>query len=154
MPSPIGSPRSEERNDPNGYIRRMSHWPEDKKRDWDEARIVAAFSEWLEGEGWTVETEKDYIDIVAQRGNERLLAEVKGRTSSRSGAGVDSLYGQLLRRMPPEEVGEPTTRFAVVVPDTAETAARRVPKRVREALRIDIYTVGDDGRVEMLPETS
>lgn len=65
-------------------------------------------------------------------------------------AGVDSLYGQLLRRMPPEEVGEPATRFAVVVPDSAETAALRVPKRVRDALRIDIYTVADDGQVEIL----
>jgi hypothetical protein len=130
----------------------MSHWPEDRKRDWDEARIVTAFSQWLEARGWTVETEKDYIDVVAERGAEKLLAEVKGRTKSRPGAGVDSLYGQLLRRMPPEEVGEPTTRFAVVVPDSSETAVLRVPKRVRDALRIDIYTVTDSGQVEILSD--
>ena len=130
----------------------MSHWPEDRKKDWDEARIVTAFSQWLEARGWTVETEKDYIDVVAERGAEKLLAEVKGRTKSRPGAGVDSLYGQLLRRMPPEEVGEPTTRFAVVVPDSSETAALRVPKRVRDALRIDIYTVTDSRQVEILSD--
>jgi hypothetical protein len=130
----------------------MAHWPEDRKRDWDEARIVTAFSQWLEARGWTVETEKDYIDVVAERGAEKLLAEVKGRTKSRPGGGVDSLYGQLLRRMPPEEVGEPTTRFAVVVPDSSETAALRVPKRVRDALRIDIYTVTDSGQVEILSD--
>jgi hypothetical protein len=33
----------------------MSHWPEDKKRDWDEAGIVAAFSEWLAGDALTSE---------------------------------------------------------------------------------------------------
>jgi hypothetical protein len=128
----------------------MSHWPEDQKKDWDEARIVRAFSQWLEADGWKVETEKEYIDVVAERGDERLLAEVKGRTTSRPGAGVDTLYGQLLRRMPPEEVGEARTRFAVVVPDSARPAALRVPKRVRDALRIDVYTVGDDDHVEIL----
>lgn len=130
----------------------MSHWPEDQKRDWDEARIVRAFSQWLEADGWKVEIEKDYIDVVAERGDQKLLAEVKGRTSSRPGAGVDSLFGQLLRRMPPGEVGESKTRFAVVVPDAAKSASLRVPKRVRDALRIDIYTVGDDGQVEMLKD--
>lgn len=130
----------------------MSHWPEDKKREWDEARIVRVFSEWLEADGWRVETEKDYIDLVAERGEEKILAEVKGRTANRPGGGVDSLYGQLLRRMPPKEVGEETTRFAVVVPTNAKAAAPRVPKRVRSALRIDIYTVSDDDQVQMLGE--
>ena len=134
------------------YSQWMSHWPEEKKRDWDEARVVAAFSRWLEGKGWTVETEKDYIDVVAQKGDTKLFAEIKGRTTSRAGAGVDSLYGQLLRRMPPEEMDEPTTRFAVVVPDSARVAALRVPKRVRDALRIDIYSVADNGDVMMLSE--
>lgn len=130
----------------------MAHWPEDRKRDWDEARIVRAFSQWLVDNDWTVETEKDYIDVVAQRGAEKLLAEVKGRTKSGRGGGIDSLYGQLLRRMPAEEVGEATTRFAVVVPDSSEKAALRVPKRVRDALRIDIYTVTDSGQVEILSD--
>lgn len=84
----------------SSYIHSMSHWPEDKKREWDEARIVRVFSEWLEADGWRVETEKDYIDLVAERGEEKILAEVKGRTANRPGGGVDSLYGQLLRRMP------------------------------------------------------
>jgi hypothetical protein len=42
--------------------------------------------------------------------------------------------------------------FAVVVPTSAETAALRVPRRVRELLRIDVYTVGDDGKVMMPKE--
>src|SRR5215203_2528703 len=59
-------------------------------------------------------------------------------------------YGQLLRRMPSEEVGDPNTKFAVVIPTGAEAAALRVPKRVRDVLRIDVYAVSDDGQVDRL----
>lgn len=92
------------------------------------------------------------MDVVAHRGNETIYAEVKGRTKSRPGAGLDTLYGQLLRRMPAEEVGDPNTRFAVVIPSGAEAAALRVPRRVRDLLRIDIYAVSDDGQVEKLSD--
>lgn len=40
----------------------------------------------------------DFLDIYAERGQERLYAEAKGRTSE-IGLDVDILYGQLLRRM-------------------------------------------------------
>jgi hypothetical protein len=111
----------------------MSNWDDEKKALRDEDRVVRAFCLWLTSEGWTtVETEKDFIDVVAERGDEKLYAEVKGKTTSRPGVGLDTLYGQLLRRIPSEEVGEPKTRFAVVVPKNAETAALRVPVRVRQ----------------------
>ena len=92
------------------------------------------------------------MDVVAYRGNETIYAEVKGRTTSRPGAGLDTLYGQLLRRMPAEEVGNPNTRFAVVIPTGAAAAALRVPRRVRDVLRIDVYAVSDDGQVERLTD--
>jgi hypothetical protein len=44
------------------------------------------------------------------------------------------------------------TRFAVVIPTGAEAAARRVPRRVRDLLRIDVYAVSDDGQVEKLAD--
>ena len=91
------------------------------------------------------------MDVVAHRANETIYAEVKGQTKSRPGAGLDTLYGQLLRRMPGEEVGE-NTRFAVVIPTGAEEAALRVPRRVRDLLRIDIYAVSDDRQVEKLAD--
>jgi hypothetical protein len=74
-------------------------------------------------------------DALAHRGNETIYAEVKGRTKSRPGAGLDTLYGQLLRRMPVEEVGDPNTRFAVVIPTGAEAAA------LRNALAAGLLTV-------------
>jgi hypothetical protein len=101
---------------------------------------------------WETETETEFVDVVAHRGNETIYAEVKGRTDSRPGAGLDTLYGQLLRRMPAEEIGDPNTRFAVVIPTGAEAAALRVPRRVRDVLRIDVYAVSDDGQVERLAD--
>lgn len=63
----------------------------------------------------------------------------------RLGLDVDTLYGQLLRRMPIAD--ESISRFVVVVPSAAVKAAIRVPPRVREMLRIDIFEVTDDDRV-------
>jgi hypothetical protein len=54
--------------------------------------------------------------------------------------------------MPVEEVGDPNTRFAVVIPTGAEAAALRIPRRVRDLLRIDIYAASDDGQVEKLAD--
>jgi hypothetical protein len=54
--------------------------------------------------------------------------------------------------MPAEEVSDTNTRFAVVIPTGAEPAALRVPRRVRDVLRIDVYAVSDDGEVERLAD--
>lgn len=97
--------------------------------EWHERDVVVpAFRQWLEAQGWETETETEFVDVVAHRGNETIYAEVKGRTNSRPGAGLDTLYGQLLRRMPAEEIGDPNTRFAVVIP----TGAKRPPSGSRE----------------------
>jgi hypothetical protein len=125
----------------------MAHWGSEV--EWHERDVVVpAFQLWLEAQGWETETEAEFVDVVARRGNETIYAEVKGRTKGRPGAGLDTLYGQLLRRMPAEE--DPNTTFAVVVPTGSEAAALRVPRRIRDSLRIDIYTVSDDGQVERL----
>jgi hypothetical protein len=68
--------------------------------------------------------EVEHVDVVADRGNQRLYAEAKGRTAP-MGLDVDTLYGQLLRRMPADQVG--TAVFAVVVPDSAVKTPERVP---------------------------
>jgi hypothetical protein len=126
----------------------MANW--EPGVEWHERVVVAAFRRWLEAHGWETEIEAEFVDVVAHRGNETIYAEVKGRTKSSPGAGLDTLYGQLLRRMPAEEVGDPNTRFAVVIPTGAEVAALRVPRRVRDVLRIDVYAVSDDGKVDRL----
>lgn len=110
----------------------------------DEARVVAAFCAWLERDGWRVQREVDFCDVIAERDGERLYAEAKGRTSA-LGLDVDTMYGQLLRRMP--LLDDPVGSFAVVVPTEAVKAALRVPPRVREALRVRVFAVDEDGGV-------
>lgn len=109
----------------------------------DEKRVVDAFVAWLEENGWTTDTEVNFVDVCARRGDERLYAEAKGRTAA-IGLDVDTLYGQLLRRMADPSVG---ARYAVVVPTAAIPAALRVPAWVRQRLDVDVYEVDDAGRV-------
>jgi hypothetical protein len=112
----------------------------------DEPRVVAAFSEHLREHGWSVAPKVHHgdVDVLAERNGARIYAEVKGITSD-AGTDVDTAYGQLLRRMRQED--EPAARYAIVVPVKAQRVAERVPRRVRETLRIDIYTVDSGGAV-------
>lgn len=111
----------------------------------DENRVVDAYVAWLKRSNWTVQREMDFADVYAERGEERLYAEAKGRTTS-PGLDVDTLYGQLLRRM---RDPEPGARYAVVVPTAALTAALRVPAWVRDRLSIDVYEVDDNSEVQL-----
>jgi hypothetical protein len=110
----------------------------------DEARVIEAFVTWLTSEGWSVEREVDFCDVVARRGGETLFAEAKGETAA-IGLDVDTMYGQILRRMPIAE--NESYRFAVVVPLHAREAALRVPTRTRELLRISVFVVTAEGEV-------
>lgn len=111
----------------------------------DEERVVRAFCAFLEAQGWSTEREVGFIDVVAQKDGHRILAEAKGRTAA-VGLDVDTMFGQLLRRMP-QERPSPETRFAVVVPTEASAAVERVPRWVRAELSIDLYVVSDVGSV-------
>jgi hypothetical protein len=106
--------------------------------------VIDAFARHLAEGGWNVSPEVDFCDLVAERAGERLFVEAKGRTAA-IGTDVDTMYGQLLRRMPLAE--DPGSRFAVVVPTRAELAALRVPSRVRALLSVDVYVVDDGGAV-------
>ena len=117
----------------------------------DEARVVDLFCAALERDGWTVTREVEFVDVVARKDGATIYAEAKGRTAA-PGLDVDTMYGQLLRRMRSED--EPNTRYAVVVPDTALAAAKRVPTWVRSRLGIDVYAVYEDGRVELHGSTA
>ncbi|WP_203668288.1 hypothetical protein [Cellulomonas pakistanensis] len=111
----------------------------------DEERVVSAFCRWLDGQGWAVQREVDFCDVVARRDDETLYAEAKGRTAA-IGLDVDTLYGQLLRRVPLHDTG--SARFGVVVPTEARAAALRVPEATRRLLRVTVYVVDEGGQVE------
>ncbi len=109
-----------------------------------EAEVVDAFEAWLRGAGWAVDREVAFVDLRAEHPDGRLLyVEAKGHMTS-PGLDVDTLYGQLLRRMKPEEAA---ARYAVVVPTSVLKAVQRVAPAVRETLRIDLFTVDDAGQV-------
>ncbi len=93
----------------------------------DETRVVEAFCKHLQNDGWDVQREVQFVDVMATRGSQALYAEAKGRTSS-IGLDVDTLYGQLLRRLPDEAAG---SVLGVVVPESAVAAALRVPEWIR-----------------------
>lgn len=77
----------------------------------------------------------------------RLYAEAKGRTAA-PGLDVDTMFGQLLRRMPTED--DPAARYAVVVPTEALRAVQRIPARVLGLLRVDVYAVDAGGEVQLV----
>lgn len=115
-----------------------------------ETEVVDAFATWLAHEGWSVMAGPDkWVDIYAERGNERLICEAKGQTKD-NGASADILWGQLLRRM--GQLGDPGTRYAVVVPEAIKDACLRVPGVVRQRLGVDVYLVGTDGTVRRVAE--
>lgn len=113
----------------------------------DEKRVVEAFCAWLSSQGWSIEREVAFCDVVARKDGTTLFAEAKGRTAA-MGLDVDAMYGQLLRRMPIAE--DESVRFAVVVPTEAATAALRVPERTRKLLRISVFEVTVAGEVSQV----
>ena len=108
-----------------------------------EAAVVAGFCRWLTAQGWDVDTEVAWADVVATRAGQRLVAEAKGATSAPN-LDIDTAYGQLLRRM--GQHGD-DTRFGLVVPERHLAGALRVPAAVRRSLRIDVYGVDEAGTV-------
>lgn len=108
-----------------------------------EAGVVEAFCRHLEADGWKVETEVDHVDVKATRDDITLLAEAKGVTTS-PGLDIDTLYGQLLRRM--GRTDSPT-RYVVVIPKKHRPKAERVDESVRARLGIEIATVDESGAV-------
>ncbi len=110
-----------------------------------ETEVVADFVTWLVRDGWSVTTEVDWVDVIAERDGVRLVGEAKGITSA-PGLDVDTMYGQLLRRMTDED---DHTRYAVIVPERVVTAVLRVPDHIRRRLRIEVFGVDERGVVSV-----
>ena len=114
-----------------------------------EKQVEDAFAAHLRADGWDVSTNnRDYVDLLAKRGSEVIVAELKGHTSS-PGLDVDTGYGQLLRRMDPEQA---SVRYALVVPATLRKHVTRVCQGVRERLGVELYVVDDDGAISLVSD--
>ena|SRR5688572_29611999 len=101
----------------------------------DEKRVVDAFCRWLQASGWEIAREQAFVDVVATRDGITLYAEAKGLTAA-IGLDIDTMYGQILRRMPIE----------------ARAAVLRVSHRVRQLLRIEVYCVDEKGGVFLVAD--
>lgn len=120
--------------------------------------MVQAFAQWMHENGWTmspgVATRGEDLTGFHWETGTTLLVECKGDTGTKMGATVDGAYGQLLRRMDRGRAYNGMTDtesicFALVVPRTDKCvyAALRVSRRIRQLLRISVYSVGEDGSV-------
>jgi hypothetical protein len=110
-----------------------------------EPEVVEVSAQWLKAAGWAVDREVAFCDLVARRGAQELRVEAKGDTAS-PGLDVDTMYGQLLRRM----VADDAVTYAIVGPEKTASAMLRVPAAVRTALRISVFAVKDTGEVVTL----
>ena len=109
-----------------------------------EKQVESAFVNYLQALGWEVSTKNvDYVDLIARRGSEVLVAELKGHTKS-AGTAIDIGYGQLMRRMTIELA---SAEFALVVPETLSRYVERVHFDIRKRLGISVYLVGSEGEV-------
>jgi hypothetical protein len=128
----------------------LAYHSEEERNKWHEhIVVVAGFRRWLESQGWKVETEREDIDVIATRGDKTIIAEAKGLTGKGKVKGMHTVYGQILRRMTPHRVSDPNTSFAVVVPAKSAVTAARVPKGIRDLLRLTVYSVTDEGEVKI-----
>ncbi|TQC42010.1 hypothetical protein EEB14_51340 [Rhodococcus sp. WS4] len=111
--------------------------------------MAGDFAGWLSSQGWTVRTDEDVVDIVAEKDGHLLYAEVKG-ASSAPGLDVDTAIGQLVRRMPSEP--DQSVSFALVVRDEPRSvdAAVRAPQRILDLLGMALYAVDENGSVRQL----
>ena len=98
----------------------------------------------LQERGWTIEQTHptDYTDLIARRGDEVLVCELKGVTKSPETA-VDIGYGQILRAMS----RHPDASNALVVPATLLPKTRRVSKEVRRKLGLTVLVVPEEGEI-------
>ncbi|MFE7422186.1 hypothetical protein [Rhodococcus sp. NPDC057529] len=111
--------------------------------------MARAFAGWLSSQGWTVRTEADFVEIVAEKDGQRLYVEIKA-ASTAPGLDVDTAIGQLVRRMPSE--ADQSVSFALVVRDEplSVEAAVRAPQRILDLLGMALYAVDEGGRVRQL----
>ncbi len=93
-----------------------------------EKQVEAQFISYLIDRGWVIERldPGDYTDLVAKRGAEVLVCELKGETKSPETA-MDIGYGQILRAMS----RYPEAAYALVVPEILRAKAERVSNSVR-----------------------
>jgi hypothetical protein len=92
------------------------------------------------------------IDIVAEKPGEACyFIEVEGDSSRQREQGMYSALGQLLVAM-----NNPNTQYALALPDTPEwvVQATKVPQRILDLLKLEIFPVSEQGVKTKGPQLS
>ena len=119
-----------------------------------EARLVDAFAEWLNGEGWVVRRRQidrgRQVDLLATRGEEVLLVETKAYVASpvstaavQQAAALRSVYPDLRAALPGYHA-----RAALVV--NAEPGVSAAALDSARTLGVEVYSVDASGDVHLL----
>ncbi len=117
----------------------------------DETRVVEAFCKHLQNDGWDVQREVQFVDVMATRG--RRPSTQRPRVERPRSAwmltpstGSSCAACRTKPRVPSLGV--------VVVPESAVPAALRVPEWIRTKLGVHIWAVADQGHVRLVWQPS
>lgn len=114
-----------------------------------EDSLKQVVKDWLEADGWTTQVAwkgARGADIVARRGDETWIIEVKGRGSLQP-MRVNyflAILGETLQRM-----SDPSARYSIALPDLAQFRGlwERLPSLAKERTTISALFVSDTGIV-------
>ena len=113
--------------------------------------LKGVLKDWLESAGWDVAIawgKSPGVDIVAERGEERWLIEVKGRGSSQPMRHnyFLGILGETLQRMHDAE-----TRYSIALPDLPQFRGlwSRLPEVAKARTQISAIFVSEDGAVDL-----
>ena len=100
----------------------------------------------LDLDNWRVQVKKGYLEmclLLVIRKNKRMYGlELLGALTDLELSLKEGTLYPLLNRMTDSDA-----RYAVVVPESSQRAALRVPRRVRDLLGIDVFVVAASGAV-------
>lgn len=112
----------------------------------DKRKIAAECEAWLRSHGVRIIAHQLYgrADMIAVNNNETFVVEVEGDSSRQKEQAMYSSLGQIVLSM-----GDPSPMisYALAVPDSAlwERQLRKVPSRIRELLRLQLWLVSEVG---------
>ena len=115
-----------------------------------EDAVKRALQRWLEADGWRVEVawgRAHGADVVATRGGERWVLEVKGE-GSLSAMRVNFFLGALGETL--QRMDDPAARYAVAFPDHPQYRGlwARLPPHAKARLGLTALFVAPDGAVD------